>query len=198
MSVLIEQQSLESNKELLPRLFSVAEFNRMEAAGVFHPEERLELIEGTILTMSPKGIKHAACNDKAARYLETLVGKRAIIRNQNPIQIGEFSEPQPDLVVAAPVPDKYFEHHPTPSEIFLVMEISSSSLSYDLGMKSKLYAHAGIPEYFIINLIDNQLIDLREAGPDGYHKQHTYIAGQTFQLVALPEITIQASELLLQ
>lgn len=169
----------------------------MEAAGVFHPEERLELIEGTILTMSPKGIKHAACNDRAARYLETLVGERAIIRNQNPIQIGEFSEPQPDLVIAAPVRDRYFDHHPTPAEIFLVIEVSSSSLSYDLGMKSKLYARAGIPEYFIINLLDNQLIDFRDNGPDGYRNRHMYIAGQTLQLEALPELTIQVAELLL-
>ncbi len=197
MSILIEQHSaVQPIKEQSQRLFTVAEFHRMAAAGIFSPEERLELIEGTILTMSPKGIKHAACNDRAARYLGQILGDRAVVRNQNPIALKGLSEPQPDLVLAMPDEARYFDHHPTPAEIWVIVEIADSSLAYDLSTKSHLYAGAGIRQYWVLNLDSNELLDHREPAGDGYRIRQTYSAAGSVSLDAFPEITIPVSELL--
>ena len=198
MSILIEPHSaVNSSKDQSQRLFTVVEYHKMSAAGIFGPEERLELIEGTILTMSPKSIKHAACNDRAARYLGQILGERAVVRNQNPIALKELSEPQPDLVLAIPEEERYFDHHPTPAEVLLIVEIAGSSLEYDLGAKSRLYANAGIRQYWVLNLDSNELMDHREPATDGYHSRHTYGAGNSLDLVAFPDTTICVSELLL-
>ncbi|HUE84432.1 MAG TPA: Uma2 family endonuclease [Pyrinomonadaceae bacterium] len=108
----------------------------------------------------------------------------------------ELSESQPDLVLAIPEETRYFDHHPTPVEVLLVLEIAGSSLEYDLGAKSRLYASAGIRQYWVLNLKSNELIDHREPGADGYHSRHTYGAGSSVSLDAFPEITVHVSELL--
>ncbi len=197
MSILIEPHpEIDSTKEQSPRLFTVTEYYRMADAGIFGVEERLELIEGTILTMSPKGIKYAACNDKAAKYLGQLISNRAFVRNQNPIDLGQLSEPQPDLVLVLPREERYFDHHPIPDEILLVIEVASTSLEYDLGIKNRLYASVGIPQYCVLNLVNNELVDHRQPSADGYQNKQTYGVNDSLSLVAFPDILINVSELL--
>ena len=178
MSTLIEAPSTASTNDSQTRsqppqlrLFTVAEYYKMAEAGILRPEERVELIEGSILTMSPKGIEHAACNDKASYYFSKVLVDRVIVRNQNPIHLEGDSEPQPDLCLASPDKQGYFDHHPTVAEALLVLETASSSLDYDLQDKALLYSRAAIIQYCVLNLSPGELVDYREPGPDGYRSK---------------------------
>src|SRR5438270_858709 len=117
------------DQTLTLRPFTVAEYNKMIATGILRPDERVELIEGRIVKMSPKGIRHAATNDRASNCFGKHLADRVIVRNQNPIHLDDASEPEPDLVLAVPQEKGYFDHHPTPQEVLLVLEIADTSLN---------------------------------------------------------------------
>jgi Uma2 family endonuclease len=178
------------------RLFTVEEYDRMIESGILGEDERVELLEGRIVKMSPKGIPHAATNDRAGRYFIKHFDERVIVRNQNPIRLSDSSEPEPDLVLAAPLEKQYLDHHPIPADILLVLEIADSSVSIDRNYKSRLYAAAGIIQYCIINLQTNELEDYRDPAPDGYRSKQTYKAEQSFSLVAFPETVFAIGEFL--
>lgn len=150
------------------RKFTVKDYYRMLEAGILDENDHVELIRGEIRTMSPKGTKHSSSNSRANRHFSGLLGDQAIIRLQDPIHLDDFSEPEPDVVLAALVEDEYDYHHPTPEEIYLVLEIADSSLDYDRDEKSKLYAQAGIQQYCILNLRERELEDYRQPSVDGF------------------------------
>lgn len=137
------------------RLWSREEYDRLIAGGMFHPEERLELIEGEIIQMSPQGSHHATAVTLVENALRTVFGKNYVVRVQMPLAISSASEPEPDLAVVTGTPRDYRDEHPTTAE--LVVEIADTTLSYDRTRKTALYAQAGIQEYWIINLINRQL-----------------------------------------
>jgi Uma2 family endonuclease len=176
--------------------FTVKDYYRMLEAGILTEDDRVELIRGQIRTMSPKGIKHSASNDRANRYLTRLLGDRALIRIQNPIHLDDHSEPEPDVVLAMPTEDEYDYHHPGPEEILMLLEVAESSLVYDREEKSLLYAQAGIKQYCILNLRDRELEDYRNPGQDGYRSKQTYTAEDRFPLAAFPDISIEVNALL--
>jgi Uma2 family endonuclease len=200
MTTVLEQPTTTREGALLDqplelRLFTVEEYDRMIEAGILGEDERVELLEGRIIKMSPKGILHAAVNDHAGECFRKHLSNRVIIRIQNPIRL-ETSEPEPDVVLAIPQEKEYFDHHPIPADILLVMEIADSSVNFDRNYKSRLYGAAGIIQYCIINLQANELEDYRDPGPEGYRSKQTYKAGQNFSLVSFPETVIGISELL--
>ncbi len=177
------------------RLFTVEEYDRMIETGILGEDERVELLEGRIVKMSPKGIPHAAINDHIGRYFIKHFDERVVVRTQNPIRLSDNSEPEPDIVLAAPNPKRYFDRHPAPSDILLLVEIADSTLSVDRNYKSRLYAAAGIIQYCIVNVQTNELEDYRDPSPDGYRSKQTYGAEQGFNLVAFPEVTVGVREL---
>jgi len=178
------------------RRFTVQEYYRMAEVGVLRPEERVELINGEIRVMSPQGPKHSASGTRADNCFRKHLGNRAVVRIQMPIHIDDDSEPEPDVVLAVPDENEYDDHHPTPQEIILVMEITASTLSYDRQEKSCLYARAGIIQYCLLNLRARELEDYRDPGPDGYRSKRTYRADQSFNLAAFPDVLINVAELL--
>ncbi len=178
------------------RRFTVKDYYRMLEAGILHEDDPVELIRGEIRTMSPKGPRHASGNTRANRYFTQLLGDQAIIRIQDPIHLDDFSEPEPDVVLAALADDEYDYHHPTPEEIYLVLEVSDSSLESDREEKSRLYAQAGIQQYCILNVRDRELEDYRHPGTNDYRSKQTYTAEQSFSLAAFPAITIEIAALL--
>lgn len=178
------------------RRFTVAEYYQMAEAGILRPDERVELIKGEVRIMSPQGPKHASSGSRADRWFIRNLSERAFIRTQRPIHLSDDTEPEPDLVLAVFDEDDYAEHHPTPPEILLALEVSASSLRYDRDEKSLLYAQAGIIQYCILNLEARELEDYRDPSPDGYRSKLTYLAGQSFNLVAFPEVNVTVSELL--
>ncbi|MDT4952829.1 MAG: hypothetical protein QOJ02_967 [Acidobacteriota bacterium] len=178
------------------RPFTVAEYYKMAETGILCHDERVELIEGRIVKMSPKGIRHAATNDRASNCFGKHLADRVIVRNQNPIHLNDASEPEPDLVLAVPQEKGYFDHHPTPPEVLLVLEIADTSLNIDRYTKSRLYATAGIIQYCLVNLQSREIEDYREPGPEGYGSMQTYKAGQGFNLAAFPDVVIGVDELM--
>lgn len=183
------------NSALSPRLFTVAEYERMIELGILNADEKVELIEGRILTMSPKGKPHAAATDRATRFFITRLGARVIVRNQNPIRLSD-SEPEPDIALAVPSEKEYADHHPTPEEILLVVEVADSSLDFDRHLKSAVYAGAGIMQYLLLNVNRREVEDYREPSADGYRSKRTFRADESFSLVAFPDVEVKAGDLL--
>src|ERR1044071_3770543 len=178
------------------RKFTVAEYNLMGEAGILQPDERVELIEGEIQKKSPKGTKHSSSATRANDCFRKHLGNKVIVRSQEPIIIGEYSEPEPDLVLAIPHKTKYADHHPTPQEVLLVLEVSDSTLAKDRIIKARLYGQAGVIQYGVLNVNARELEDYRDPDESGYRTKHTYKAGESFTLVAFPEISIAVSDLL--
>ena len=178
------------------RLLTTSEYEQMIAAGIFTEGDRVELLEGVIVQMSPKGMKHATSTDRAARHFIRALGDRVIVRNQNPILLNDYSEPEPDLVLAAQDEHEYSFRHPKPEDIYLILEVADTTLSYDRNNKGMSYAKSAIVQYLILNLNKMEIEDYREPGADGYRQKQTYKAGQNFKLVAFPDITIEVSDLL--
>ena len=177
------------------RRLSVDDYHVLARAGVFRPDERVELIEGEIRCMNPKGPMHSAGATKASNALRTHLGDRGMIRLQDPIGLSDDSEPEPDLVLVVPKESFYADHHPRPEEVLLVIEISDTSLLYDRNVKGRLFAKAGIRQYCILNLITLELEDYREPDENGYRLKNTYKSNQCFNLVAFPENLIPVGDL---
>lgn len=179
-----------------PRRFTVAEYYKMAEMGVLSDDQRVELIEGEIIVMSPQGPKHAASGSRASDFLKRLLAEQAIVRVQCPIHLDDFSEPEPDIVVALPNEDYYSEYHPTPKEILMVMEVSYSTLAFDRARKSRIYAEAGIQQYCLLNVRNRELEDYRQPSKDGYRSKQTYTASEAFTLAAFPDLSIKVADLL--
>lgn len=144
-----------SDAAVQTRLWSREEYERLIAGGMFHPEERLELIEGEILQMSPQGSTHATAVILVENTLRKVFGSKYVVRVQMPLALGPNSEPEPDLAVVPGSPRDYRDEHPQTAE--LVVEVADTTLTYDRSKKSIIYARAGIQEYWILNLIERQL-----------------------------------------
>lgn len=185
-----------NGQNLRLRRISVEEYDEMIKIGVFDENDEVELLNGAIVEKMPKGTNHATFNDViAAIFIQRLSGK-VWIRNQNPIWLDEFSEPEPDIVLVELPFEKYFKGHPTPEEIYLILEVSDSTLGYDRNIKGEAYSRAGIRQYLVLNVQEKTLEDYREPSADGFQTKQTYRAGQTFNLVAFPEISLSVSDFL--
>lgn len=134
------------------------DYHRMGEAGIIAPTARVELIEGEVLTMSPIGPGHSSTVMLLDRYFHELLGDRALCRVQSPIVLGDDSEPEPDIAIVRPQPDFYRDRHPASGDVILVIEVSESSLTFDLVDKAALYARHGIPEYWVVDLNRNIVI----------------------------------------
>jgi Uma2 family endonuclease len=178
------------------RLFTVKEYDAMIEQGILTANDRVELLNGVIIEQMPKGPKHASLNDDIGDFFKETLGAQVVIRYQNPIALNDFSEPEPDLVLATPPRAKYRSHHPAPDEILLVIEVSDSTLSLDRNTKSVAYAQAGIRQYLLFNVAERAIEDYRDPAPDGYRTKQTHTAGNSFKLVAFPELNINPADLL--
>lgn len=187
---------LPSDQQPSLRLLTTTEYEQMIAAGIFNEDDRVELLEGVMVEMSPKGMKHETSTDRASRYFIRVLDDRVIVRNQNPIRLNDYSEPEPDLVLAVPEEHEYAYRHPTPKDLYLILEVADTTLAYDRNRKGLSYAKAGIIQYLILNVNDMEIEDYREPSADGYRRKQTYTAGESFNLAAFPNITIRVSDLL--
>jgi Uma2 family endonuclease len=178
------------------RLFTAAEYQQMAELGILGEDERVELIEGRILQMTAKNVNHAIATKRAIRWFTRALGDKVILGAQDPILLNDFSEPEPDIVLAAPPDDLYLENHPTPKDIFLVMEIAESGLAYDREVKCPLFAQNGIIQFCLLNLQSRELEDYREPEPSGYRTKQTYSENESFNLVAFPKVSVRVKELL--
>jgi Uma2 family endonuclease len=177
------------------RLITVEEYDRMIEFGVYTENDRIELLNGEILELMPKGPKHVYFNEKIADVLKEILGKDADVRSQNPIILDDFSEPEPDIVLAKPPRENYLEKHPTASDIFLIMEISDTTLIYDRENKARAYSRNGIRQYLLLNLQNETIEEYREPGEDGYQFKRTLRKGDSLNLESFPEVEIKIDDL---
>lgn len=145
--------------------FSVESYHKLADIGILKPTDRVELIEGKIITMSPMKSVHAATVDRLGDILKHVITKRVKIREEKAITLGTHSEPEPDITIAKYREDYYEEAHPTEKDIFVVIEVSLSTQKYDRETKIPLYASYNIPEAWIVDLKD-KTIEVYE-GPKG-------------------------------
>lgn len=150
------------------KYWTVQDYHRMSEMGILDPDERTELINGQIVLMAAKGTPHVTSLHLLANELRERLGNTALVRTQDPIQLDDWSEPEPDLVVARGTVLDYANRHPGPSDIELVVEVADSTLKQDCEIKDKLYAQAGIADYWVVDLKNRQLHIFRNPTPTGY------------------------------
>ena len=178
------------------RLFNVYEYHRMVDAGILREGDRVELIRGEILEMSPIGPRHNAAVMRGNKSLGRIVGDRAIVGVQGSIRFDEWNEPQPDLYLLRPKDDFYASGLATPSDVFLIIEVADSTLEYDRTVKAALYAITGIPEYWVADIQAQNIIAYSDAEGDIYQTIREFTRGQTLVPRLLPGCTIPADALL--
>jgi Uma2 family endonuclease len=164
------------------RLFSTEEYERMIAAGVFPEDDRSELIRGEVVAMAPIGLRHAACVGRLTKLLERMVGDVAIVWVQNPIRLTGNSLPQPDLALLKSRSDYYEQSRPMPSDIYLVVEVSDSTVESDVQVKVPLYAEANISEVWVVNLQENIIEIYSTPSAGAYGSVQRVTRGQSIQL----------------
>jgi Uma2 family endonuclease len=176
--------------------FSIEEYYRLAEAGILREDERVELLEGEIYEMPPIGWVHVNRVNRLTAVFSRNLGPSAIVSVQNPVQIGEFSAPQPDVVLLRPADDFITGRLPGPADVLLLVEVSDTSLDYDLEKKLPLYARAGIPEVWIVD-VQAQTIRVY-SNPDGdtYPGYREAKRGETLTPELLPEVSIRVEEIL--
>lgn len=179
------------------RLFTVDEFLCMATAGILREDERVELLEGELFPMSPIGARHAACVNALNVYLPRLLGERALVAVRNPVQLSDRSMPQPDIAVLRPRADFCASRHPLPEDILWIVEVSDTSADYNRSLKPPLYANAGVPEVWLLDLINHQVELYRQPTPQGYRTFRRCASGDAISPDAFPDIRLAVDALLM-
>ena len=172
--------------------FTVEQYYRMAETGILTPADRVELIEGEIVQMSPMGPRHAGCiNCLNQLFTSALPPSQAIVSVQTPVRLSNYSEPQPDLPILKPRSDFYIEGHPQPANVLALIEVSDSTVKSDRSTKAQLYARAGIIELWIVDLNAPAIEVLRSPSPEGYREVQTLKPDQSLAFQALPGTTFK-------
>lgn len=178
------------------RRFTVAEYHRMGDAGILSEEDRVELIDGEIVEMTPIGSRHAACVDRLNRILSSRLSDRAQVRIQSPIFLNDISEPQPDAALLRLKAGDYADGHPGPGDVLLVVEVADTTLNYDRTVKAPRYAAAGIPELWVVDLQAACVEVYRHPRERGYRERVIYFRGEVWEPVDFPGVTVAVDDVL--
>lgn len=177
------------------KLWSRQEYDRLVEAGILPPDERVELLEGEIIQMPPQSAEHSSSVYGTTEALRAAFGRDFVVRGQFPFGAGDYSEPEPDVVVARGHWRDFTKGHPTSA--VLVVEVARTSLVYDRQRKGPVYAKAGVPEYWIVNLDERVVEVYRGPRPDGtWESLQVYREGDSFAPLAASSAVIAVTELL--
>lgn len=174
--------------------WTVAEYHRMAEVGLLHEDSRVELIDGEIIEMAPIGSEHAGHNNHLLSLLAYYLHGKAIVAGQNPVILGGYEEPQPDIALLRWRNDYYRTAHPHAEDVLLIIEISDSTLRYDHDVKIPLYAKNGIPEVWLLDVQNRQLEIQREPVNGVYQQRDCRRAGQIAPILC-PDAVIDLAEL---
>ena len=174
---------------LQPRTFTVDEYYKLAEVGILKDTDKVELINGEIITMSPMNAPHSGMVARIARLLIKKLDEKATILIQSPIRLDNHSEPEPDLIIAKFKLSDYTKFHPTPTDTHIAIEVSDSTLEKDRAIKVPLYATANIPEYWIINLVDKQIEIYRQPKKGEYHFKQ--IISEKDQLICVDGLSLE-------
>lgn len=190
-TLLVERELLESQ----PRhRWTVAEYHRMGEVGLLNEDSRVELIDGEIIEMAPIGSFHGGNVNRFIRLFSKVVGDNAIVAAQNPVVLGGYGEPQPDVAILRWREDYYERAHPHAEDVLLLVEISDSTVRYDRDVKIPLYASHGIPEVWLLDIQQKQLEIYRDPGQGQYRQRDCRRSGQIAPILC-PDAVIDLAEL---
>lgn len=178
------------------RLLTVEEYHRMAEIGILEADERVELLAGQIVKMAAKGTAHGAAIARTRILLENRLVAQVLVRLQDPVRLDDCSEPEPDISVVIPDTLYYEDHHPTPSEIYLIVEVADTTLRTDCGIKAKIYAESGIADYWVLDVNNRQLHVFREPSQDGYQSRVILADGDSISLLQFPDCSFFVREML--
>ena len=178
------------------RRFSVEEYHQMVRARILKEDDRMELIEGEIIEMTPIGPRHAVCVAGLTEHFVRSLSTRAVVWAQSPIHLGPYSEPQPDVALLQPPRTRYGNAHPGPEDIFLVIEVADTTVDGDRDRKIPLYARAGIREVWLVDLPAQAIEVYRGPAPDGYRSVQTLRRGRTLTPEAFPDLSLTVDDIL--
>lgn len=181
---------------LKEHLVDVTAYYRLAEAGEFAPGERVELLEGRIIDMSPIGPSHGGMVKRLNRIFNGLARGRWLVATQDPVHLDDLSEPQPDVALVRPAADDYQNRHPRPEDVFLLIEVSDSTLAFDREEKLPVYERAGIPEVWLVNLSEGVLEVYRDPHFAGYASRSLLQAGDQAAPQAFPDAALRVGELL--
>ena len=167
------------------------EYDQLVLLGAFQ-DERVELLEGALVTMSPIGPPHDSTVQRLTRLLVLALEGRAAVRCQSSFAASELSEPEPDFTVV-PLADYDIDH---PSKAYLIIEVADSSLATDRGKKLRLYANCGVPEYWVVNLLERCIEVYTQPSPGEYARVERYERGQSIRPLAFADVSFAVSDVL--
>lgn len=178
------------------RLFTVAEYYQMGNAGILTEDERVELIEGEIIEMPPIGVGHAYRVDRIMRLFAVAFGDSVHLRGQNPLHLDDRSEPVPDVMLLRPPPESYAAHHPTPQDVLLLIEVSDTTVNFDMQKKLPLYALNAVPEVWIVDINADMVRVYSDANPSGYKLAETKGRGERLSPAAFRDRSFLVEDIL--
>lgn len=184
------------SRYVVPRhRLTVADYHRMGEAGILGEQDRVELLEGQLIAMSPIGPRHAFVVDMLNHLLGQVIRGRAWLRCQQPVTLDDGSEPQPDVVLVPTPAPGFPKAHPRPEEVLLLCEVADSSRGFDLGAKRAIYAGAGIREFWLVDLIEDCVIVCRDPANGGYLTERRIEPSGMLEVEALLGVAIPAAPL---
>lgn len=179
-----------------PRRFTVDEYYRMAEAGILGEDDRVELLDGEIVEMSPIGNRHATCVRKLNGFFTEKLRGRAIVDVQDPVRLDSYSEPQPDVALLAWRDDWYAAAHPGPGDALLVVEVADTSAAWDRRRKVPLYARAGVAEVWVVDLAAGAVHAYRHPAGGAYAEAERLGPGERLAPAAFPDAAVEVSFLL--
>lgn len=177
------------------RRFTIDEYHRMAEAGILTEDDRVELLEGEIVEMTPIGSLHAGQVNRLNSLFIGRLGSRVVVSVQNPVQLSQDSEPQPDLALLRPRSDFYRRAHPGARDVFVAIEVMDTSVETDRRVKVPLYAKAGIPETWLVDVNADRLEVYRTPAAEGYRDVRVLRRGESLTIEAFPDLTLTVDDL---
>jgi Uma2 family endonuclease len=175
--------------------FSVKEYYRMAETGILRPDARVELLKGIIIDRSPISPIHGGINKRLLRDLTMLSNGRWLVSPQNPLRMDGYSEPEPDFMLLKPSSNDYSSRHPQPEDVFLLIEVSDTTLDYDREEKLPAYGRAGIAEVWIVDLNNSTIEVYRDPHFTGYGSKTVLHPGDQAVPQAFPDVVVNVTEL---
>jgi len=183
---------------LKTRRFTVDDYHRMGEAGILAEDDRVELLAGEIIEMSPIGPRHAGTVSRLNTLFSSRLGTRVIVSIQNPILLRtEDSEPQPDMVLLRPRADFYSRSHPEAQDVYLVIEVADTSVEKDREVKFPIYARAGILEAWLLDVSTGHVEIHRQPTAGGYGDVHLLQQGELITPLAFPDLALAVDDFLI-
>ena len=187
---------LKKNLSVRPKRFRVEDFRKMTEAGILPEESGWEVIDGYLMDKMTIGSKHASIVNRLNSLLSGLVENRAIVSVQNPIQIDDYNEPEPDIALLHKRSDFYAKSLPTSTDVFLLIEVAETTIAYDRDVKMTLYAEAGIMEVWLVNLNEESIEQYSSPQNGRFGSVETLRKGQSIQSISLEELSLNVNDVL--